>query len=137
MRKLLTFCGLVAVFSSLALAETWTGRLVDANCQSASQGQQNQSPSQQNSQGGSSATTQSCNATSSTTSFAIDVSGKMYKLDAESNSRVTAALKNRADRSANPNSTTDPTAGSTTAVNARVSGTLNGDTIKVDDVTVM
>src|SRR3954470_20786762 len=95
MRKLLTFCGLVAVFSSLALAETWTGRLVDATCQSASQGQQNQSPGQQpNNQGSSAAANQSCNATSSTTSFAIDVAGKVYKLDSESAAKVTAALKN-------------------------------------------
>ncbi len=124
MRKLLTICGVLALFSTLALAETYTGRLVDQTCWAARQAQTPQDQKDQK-------TENACDVTSSTSSFAVDVDGKIYKLDAEGNNRVTAAMKGRADRSANPN---NPATG---PVTARVTGTLSEDTIKVETVTVM
>lgn len=117
MRKLLTVCGALAVFSTLALAETWNGKLIDATCYSTQQSQ----PQEQRA-------TKSCDPTTSTTMFALEVSGKVYNFDASGNAKAATALKSRADRSTNPNS---PATGS---INARVSGEMEGDTIKVESV---
>ncbi len=127
MRKILTVCGAIALFSTLALAETWTGRLVDQTCWAARQAQTPQDQQAQKTE----KTENACDVTSSTSSYAVDVNGKIYKLDNEGNNRVTAAMKGRADRSANPN---NPATG---PVTARVTGTLSGDTITVETVTVM
>jgi hypothetical protein len=112
MRRLVTLCACIAVFSVLALAESWTGRLVDASCYD-----------QQKSAA-------ACDPSASTTSFALVVSREAYKLDNEGNSKATEALKNRADRSANPD---QPVKG---AVSAKVTGSKAGDTIKVDSIDV-
>jgi hypothetical protein len=112
MRRLLTLCACIAVFSALALAESWTGRLVDA-CYDQQK----------------SAT--ACDPSASTTSFALVVSGQAYKLDHAGNTKAGDALKNRADRSANPN---QPSKG---AVSAKVTGSKGSDdTIKVDSIDV-
>jgi hypothetical protein len=119
MRRLVTMAAITAVFSALALAETWTGRLVDSTCMN----QQNQQQSQQQS-----ATT--CNPTSATTNFGIEVQGKTYELDSAGNQKAQDALKNRAEREKNPSQT------ETTPVHARVTGTMEGNTIKVDTLSV-
>ena len=113
MRRILTLCAFVAVFTGLALAESWTGRLVDASCYDQQK----------------SATT--CDPTSSTTTFALVAAGKTYKLDDDGNTKAVEAMKSRADRSANPN------AAASTSVTAKVSGTKDGDnTIKVESIQV-
>jgi hypothetical protein len=100
------------VFSVLALAESWTGRLVDASCYDQQK----------------SAT--ACDPSASTTSFAL-IAGQAYKLDDAGNSKAAAALKNRADRSADPDR---PSKG---VVSAKVTGTKDGDdTIKVVSIDV-
>lgn len=111
MRRLLTVCAYITVFSGLALAESWTGRLVDANCYD----QQKAATS--------------CDPTASTTNFALMVSGNAYKFDSAGNSKATDALKSRADRS------TDPATPATGAVSAKVTGTKQDDnTIKVESI---
>ena len=111
MRKLYLLCASISVFAGLALAEDWTGRLVDASCYA----QDKSKP---------------CDASSSTTSFLLDVNGKTYKLDASGNSKAATAIKNRADRSA-------PGAAGAGAVNAKVTGSMEGtDSIKVDRIDV-
>jgi hypothetical protein len=120
MRKTLILCGLLTLFSTFALAENWTGRLMDANCYTT---QQTMPQSSQK---------DACNATGSTSSFAVDVSGKIYKFDADGNRQAAAALKNRADRSTQPQN-----ASKDEPVTARVSGKLEGDTIKVESLNVM
>jgi len=112
MRSLCSICGIAAVFAGLALAENYTGKLMDAACYD-----QNK-------------TAKPCDATNTTTQFVLDVNGKIYKLDATGNSKATDALKGRADRAADPNK---PSNG---AVNAKVSGNAEGDTIKVDMIEV-
>lgn len=108
MRQSILLCAVFALFSGLALAEDWTGKLLDASCYD-----QNK-------------TAKPCDATASTTAFLLDVNGKVYKLDAAGNSKAVDAIKNRADRSAGNTQSAGP-------VNAKVTGTMEGsDNIKVD-----
>ena len=101
----------LAVFAALAFAETYSGTLVDANCY---KDQKNAT---------------SCPATSSTSSFGINTSGKVYMLDDAGNTQAAAALKNRADRSTDQNA-------KPAAVTVTVTGTQDGDTIKVEKIEV-
>jgi hypothetical protein len=113
MRRMLTLCAVVAVFTTLALAESYTGKLIDATC----------AATQQKAAG--------CDATGSTTAFAIVASGKIYKLDDTGNAKAAEAMKNRADRSTNPN------APQSTSVTAKVTGTKDADnTLKVETIEV-
>ena len=112
MRSILTMCAGAALFCGLALAENWTGRLVDASCYDQQK----------------SAT--ACDPTGSTTMFALVSSGQAYRLDDNGNRKAAEALKNRADRSADPN------APGGKQVVAKVTGTKEGDTIKVDTIDV-
>ena len=113
MRRVLTLCALATVWSALALAEDWTGRLIDANCYM-----------QQTSVG-------ACDASSSTSAFALSVSGKVFKLDDAGNAKAAEAVKSRADRSA------DPAKPPSTAITAKVTGTKGeDDTLKVEAIEV-
>jgi hypothetical protein len=109
MRRILTFCACVTIFSVMAFAETFTGKLIDAACYD---------------QQKSAAT---CDPTSSTATFALLVSGKAYKLD--DGGKVAEALKSRADRSTDPNKTPS-------AIMARVTGTKQGEIVKVEAIEV-
>ena len=118
MRRFLTLCSVVAVFTTLALAETFTGKLVDASCAAQPKSDQPQS-----------ATT--CDPTSSTTMFALVAADKTFKFDDAGNTKAAAAFKGRADRS------TEPNAPPSTTVTAKVTGTKDGDsTLKVDSIEV-
>jgi hypothetical protein len=110
MRRSATFLTLLGVFSGLALAESWQGRLLDASCY-----EQHKSAA-------------TCDPTGSTTEFALFVANKPYRLDATGNSKAAEALKSRADRSSNPSK---PTA---SMINAKVSGSMEGENIKVDTI---
>ena len=111
MRRSATLFALLGVFSVLALAESWQGRLVDAKCY-----EQNKS-----------ATT--CDPTSSTNMFALLVADKPYTLDQTGNTKAGEAFKNRADRSS------DPSQPPSTQVLAKITGTKDGDNIlKVETV---
>jgi len=104
---------LLAVFSMLAFAESWQGRLIDASCYD---------------QQKSAAT---CDPTSSTTMFALFAANKEYKLDEAGNAKVADALKSQADRSS------DPTKPASTQVMAKITGTKDGDnTLKVETVEI-
>jgi hypothetical protein len=112
MRRILTLCASVAVFSALAFAESWSGRLVDSSCYDQQK----------------SAT--ACDPTGSTTAFALVASGKAFKFDDAGNSKAIEALKNRADRSATPN------APPSTQVAAKVTGTKDGENLKVEAIEI-
>ena len=109
MKMFSTLCALAAVCAGLAVADTWSGKLMDAGCYAKENG------------------AKACDAMSATTAFAVDVNGKVYKLDDAGNQKAAAALKNRADRSADPGKP-----GS--AVIAKITGTASGDVITVDTV---
>jgi hypothetical protein len=111
MRRIPVLVTLAAGFAALALAESWSGNLLDASCYEKQK------------------TAASCEATVMTTAFALDVSGKVYKLDESGNSKASAALKNRADR-AEPGKTASP------IVMAKVDGMEKGGTIAVETINV-
>jgi hypothetical protein len=62
--------------------------------------------------------------------YAIDVSGKIYKLDDSGNTKAADAIKNQANRESSPDSAKKAER------TARVSGTLDGDVIKVETIEV-
>jgi hypothetical protein len=104
----------LGVFAVLSYAETLTGKLIDATCYDRSQ--QNPAESKQKSN------TPSCEATASTTSFAIQTSdGKVYKLDASGNAKASTALRG------NPDNKTPM---------ATVSGSMEGQTVKVESISI-
>ena len=112
MRRLVT---LLAVFSALAIADSWSGKLADAKCAAEQKGA-------------------ACHPTDATTAFVLSsADGKMYKLDETGNKKAAEAVKNRADRSKDPNA---PAATAPSPVNANISGSLEGDTIKVEAIAV-
>jgi endonuclease YncB( thermonuclease family) len=111
MRKILTSTAFLTLFAALAFAESWSGTLIDASCYS----------QQKN--------TASCMATSSTTAFALNVAGQVLTMDDAGNTQTAAALKNRADRSTDQDGKSSP-------ITAKVTGTRDGDTLKVDTIEV-
>ncbi len=72
--------GTLFVFvSALAWAETWTGRLVDANCADPQK-------------------IEACTPSNSTTSFALHSGEKMYKFDAEGNKKAADSVGEEQER---------------------------------------
>jgi hypothetical protein len=103
---------LSAVFSVLAFAESWQGKLIDTACY-----EQKKSAA-------------TCDATSTTTAFALFVSNQAYKLDEAGNAKAADALKGRADRSS------DPSKPMSTQVMAKVTGTKDGENLKVETIEI-
>jgi hypothetical protein len=112
MRKTLTLLAFSAVFSVAAFGDDWSGKLIDASCYSQTK------------------KAAACDATTTTSQFALDVSGKVLTLDTNGNAKAAAAVRNRADRAVDPSS---PQAKS---IIAKVSGTENSGTIIVESVDV-
>jgi hypothetical protein len=111
MRRTLSLLAVSAVVSMLALADSWSGKLLDATCYD-----------QKKASAG-------CDASSKTTAFGIEASGMFYKLDRAGNAKAAAALKNRADRA-------DPSKPQSPEVTAKVDGTEKSGTIAVDNIDV-
>jgi hypothetical protein len=111
MRRTLSLLALSGIVSTLALAESWSGKLVDATCYD-----------QQKKVAG-------CDPSSKTTAFGIEAVGTVFKLDRNGNAKAAAALKNRADRA-------DPAKPQSTEVMAKVDGTEKGGTITVETIEV-
>ena len=111
MRRLFILAASAALLSTLAFAETWTGRLVDGKC------------------GNPDKMAKECDAGNSTTSFVLVVEGKAYSFDSAGNKLAVEAIKNRADRAADPNNPKSQ-------INAKVTGSIEGDTLKVASVEV-
>lgn len=111
MRRILLPITLFGVFAMSALAANYSGKLLDASCYD----QQKKADS--------------CDATSNTTAFALEVSGTVYKLDSAGNSKASAAVKNRADR-------TDPSKPQPKEIMAKVDGTEKGGVITVESIAV-
>ena len=112
MKKTLSIVALSAMFSVLALADNWSGTLLDASCYEQSQ------------------KATGCDATGTTSSFAISASGKVFKLDAGGNQKAAAALKSRADHVA------DPAKPAAKQIMAKVEGTESAGTITATAVDV-
>ncbi len=112
MRQFLTLLAIACGCVGLASAASFSGTLLDASCYS-----------QQKSAA-------ACTATSSTTAFMISVQGKVYQLDDTGNTKAAEAMKNRADRSTDPNNATNA------QVMAKITGTREGNTINVESIDV-
>ena len=99
----------LCIAAALSYAESWTGKLVDAPCHDRSlQPGQAKSPAE------------SCTATQTTTSFAIETAdGKVYKLDAAGNAKAATMMKG------NPDSKD---------ASVTISGSMDGQTVKVDSI---
>ena len=116
MGKILTICAISAMFASMALAETFSGQLIDANCYDQQTGQKDVS---------------ACAPTSATSSFALMTNGHIYKLDEDGNTKAAAALKDRADRQTNPDTAANAN------VMAKITGNLEtGNKLKVETLEV-
>jgi hypothetical protein len=111
MRKLLATATTAAIFATLAFAENWTGKLLDTSCLDQKK------------------ELATCQANGTTTAFALEASGKTYRLDDMGNQKAILALRDRADRSADPSAAASP-------VNAKITGTRDGDVLKVDSLEV-
>jgi hypothetical protein len=112
MRRLFILAASAALLSTLAFAETWTGRLVDGKCANPDK------------------MAKECDAGNSTTSFVLVVEGKAYAFDQAGNKMAVEAIKNRADRAADPNNP------KSSQIVAKVTGDKDGDTLKVAAVEV-
>src|SRR6516225_9509284 len=97
MRKLITTCAIFAGLSTLGLAETWTGTLLDANC-----GRRHASAT--------------CDVKLSTTAFVLEDNGTRHVLDHKSNYDAHMLLLNR-DRNA-------PKVNGETPVTATITGQM-------------
>jgi hypothetical protein len=113
MKKFFGTALLGGALSMLAMGADMSGNLLDASCY------------------GKEMKSANCEATSSSTSFVLLSSGKVYKLDTAGNEKAATAMKTRADRSKDPN---NPAA--TKGITATVSGTVSGDTIQVESISV-
>lgn len=118
MRKTLTLLGCAAAFSAFSLAADWNGTLLDQACFERQNQQVNDAAK----------AADACAATATSSSFALAAGGKVYKLDAASNSKAAAALKNRADR-------TEP-GQAPGKIMAKVSGSEADGTIMADSIDI-
>ena len=108
---------LLSIASTLCLAESWTGKLIDATC--AEQGK-NTSPNAANGQ--SSKDMKACTPKESTTSFAIrTLDGRIIKLDSTGNVLATDTFKANSK-------------GNKGEMVITINGTMTGDTVQVDSV---
>ncbi len=112
MQKTCYLLTLSLTFAAFAFADSWSGKLIDHSCYE----------KQQSATG--------CDATGATKSFALEVSGKVYKLDAAGNQKASTALKSRADRAA------DPSKPQSSEIMAKVDGTERGGTITAENIEV-
>ncbi|GEM_PF-790679 len=106
----------------LCYAENFSGKLIDASCYENSQSSNRTATSADRSSPGK--LDKECAPTASTSSFAIETSGKkVYKLDHAGNTKATEAMQSGALK---PDDDGD--------VHVSVSGSRSGDTLKVDSI---
>jgi hypothetical protein len=105
--KMFTKLGIgLCLTAVLGLADSFSGKLIDANCKA---------PADQKD-----SALSSCAPTRTTTVFAVQTpDGKTYKLDATGNSKAMAAIKEDAAKT-----------------NVTVSGSLDGQTLKVESIEI-
>ena len=103
MNALRTGAAILFVGATLARAETWTGKLVDAACEASSEA----------------SSEASCAATEATHLFAIELpDAKVLILDAQGNEKAAKAVTNATK----------------TALRATVTGSLDGQSVKVETI---
>jgi len=113
MRKLIFTCAMFGALTGVALAESWSGTLLDANCLNRHNA------------------TRSCDARTRTMSFVLDDNGTRYRLDARSNDAAHSAMLSRADKASNPDATKAVPVQATITGHIRSNGKLRADTVAV------
>lgn len=107
MKRFASISTLFVMVAMFAFAGSWTGRLVDASCKVSNEGSD---PSMSN-----------CPVTTATNLFAIELpDAKMLILDAAGNEKAADAIKNTRK----------------TDLHATVTGSLEGQTVKVEKIVV-
>jgi hypothetical protein len=115
----ITFC----LAGALGYAENFNGKLMDANCyeKSSQTGAQTSTSDRKARE----KMAETCGATATSTGFVFQAhDGKVYKLDTAGNAKAASAMQSGALKSDKDGD-----------VHASVSGTLEGDTVKVDSIT--
>jgi len=108
----------------LGLAESWSGKVVDAACkdQAAAAPAPAPAPAPAESAQPSSPVANACEPTASTVAFGIQLpDGKVLKLDSAGNTKVAEAMKNNAGKS---------------TLQATVTGSTDGQTVKVETIDI-
>ena len=114
MKIIAKIVAVVCLGSALCLAETWSGKVVDAGCKDQSRGAQPAQPGGQ--------ATNACEPTGTTAAFGIQLSdGKVLKLDATGNAKAAEVVKNSNNKS---------------GLMATVTGSLDGQTVKVESIDI-
>jgi hypothetical protein len=118
MRKIFTVSALVFFASVLPAAEMWTGQLFDSTCVERHKQLQDLRKYED------------CTPRDSTSSFVLQTSGRMLKLDPNGDRKAAEAWRqymSSADRAVDPDA-------KTRALTAVIQGTVHGDQIKVDNI---
>lgn len=107
MKRFASIATLFVMAATFVFADSWTGRLVDAACKVSNQG--------------SDASMSSCPVTNATHLFAIELAdAKVLILDAAGNEKAADAIKNTPK----------------TDLHATVTGSLDGQTVKVEKIEI-
>ena len=102
----------------LCLAESWSGKVVDAACKDQAA---TPAPAAQNAQPSSQAAN-ACEPTASTVAFGIELpDGKVLRFDTPGNAKAAEAMKGNAGKS---------------SLQATVTGSLEGQTVKVETIDI-
>src|SRR5437764_10227513 len=108
--------------SVLCLAETWSGKVVDASCKDQAAAPAPAAPAAESAQPAGHGAANACEPTASTVSFGIETSdGKVLKLDSAGNTKAAEAMKTNAGKS---------------GLQATVTGSLDGQTVKVESIDI-
>jgi hypothetical protein len=106
--------------SLLCLAETWSGKVVDAACKDQAAAAPAPAPAPEAQP--SSPVANACDPTASTVAFGIQLpDGKVLKLDSTGNTKAAEAMKNNSGKS---------------ALQATVTGSMDGQTVKVETIDI-
>jgi hypothetical protein len=109
MKTILKAGSMLCLGSMLSFAESWTGKLVDANCKDKQSTAQPEAP------------LAACEPTRATTSYGVELSdGRVLRLDGAGNAKAAEAVKT----------------GSAKSMRATVTGSLDGSTVKVESIDI-
>ena len=120
MKTIAKLATLLCLGSMLCLAETWSGKLVDATCKD--QSKQGAAPSTPSPSSPDAQISSTCEPTRTTTAYGVELSdGRVLKLDSTGNAKASEAMKNN-------------TSTKTGGVMVTITGSLDGHTVKVDTI---
>lgn len=111
---------ILGLASTFCYAENFNGKLIDASCYSKSRASSNSSSADRAANG---KVENQCAPTASTTNFAVESGKKIYRFDAAGNSKANEAMQSGSLKADNDGD-----------VHVSISGSRQGDTVKVDSI---